>query len=218
MIQFSQCFKVSRTVALLFLAMTVVYSHAQVTLEVQPGLTIPDSKLPWALDSYQGTPQLVPIHRADLSANQHAASIMLGEMKMSIELQGPTSPIQLHGKTPAIYVYIDPEQDKQGIGSNFGGWSFSIVRVLQQKKKRVVETLSNSAFHGPKSSSNQVDCDIAPVSNHWYHIQPKAPMQEGEYALLGQLHREREPAYAVWDFGINLSAPNEADVVVAAAH
>ncbi|HEX9200126.1 MAG TPA: hypothetical protein VF865_11250 [Acidobacteriaceae bacterium] len=209
-------------IATVFLLLSAVFlgpdrTLAQTALQVEPGLTISDSSIPWALETYQSKRQLVPFHRSDPSVNSHVAQTLLFSPKMSIELRGANSANQLHDVNPCFYLYVDPDQDRQGIGSNVEGWSFTLVRALHKGSKRIIETLSVPAFSGSKVKSTVIESDIVRMPDHWYRIQPKAPLQPGEYILLATWKSandsRRPPTATIWDFGINPSAPNEADAV-----
>jgi hypothetical protein len=129
---------------------------------------------------------------------------------MSIELRGATSANQLHDADLRLYLFVDPDQDKQGIGSNVEGWTFTLVRAQTKGTKRIIETLSNSALGGPKLKSTVIDSELVRMPNHRYRILSKAPLQTGEYVLLASWNsadnRRHAPAITIWDFGINPSA------------
>jgi hypothetical protein len=197
---------------------------AQASMEVEPGLTIPDSKTPWALETYQGNRQLVPIHHSDVIVNQHAGANFAGSLagsffykpKMTSELNGLNSRNQLHSESPVIYLLMDEDQDEGGDGKSSDSWSFIIVRAEQEKDKRIVDRIAVTQISGSvKRKTEVIDADVTQLPNHWYRIQPKAGMSEGEYALLPVWKAKGTSSTVVWDFGINLSAPNEKDAIVA---
>jgi hypothetical protein len=204
-------------ICLLLISLSTACTPAltQTTLQIAPGLTIPDSSVPWALETYQGRRQLVPLHRSDPSVNSRAAILLTG--KMSIELRGAASANQLHDTNLRLYLFVDPDQDKQGIGSNVEGWTFTLVRAQTKDSNRIIETVSTSGFGGPKLKSTVIESDNVRMPGHWYRIQSKAPLQPGEYVLLATWNSANDdrhaPGTTIWDFGINSSAPNEADAV-----
>ena len=213
-------------VCLLLAAPFAITRHvlAQTSMEVEPGLTIPDSKTPWALETYQGKRQLVPIHHSDVSTNQHPGANLAGSLagsffykpKLTSELNGSKSRNQLHSQSPVIYFLMDEDQDEGGSGKSAESWSFVIVRAEQEKDKRIVDRIAVTQVKGTVQRKTEViDADATQLPNHWYRIQPKAPMPEGEYALLAVWKPTGASSTVVWDFGINLSAPNEKDVIPA---
>jgi hypothetical protein len=214
------------TLCLLLLALAVASGRtlAQTSLQVEPGLTIPDSKTPWALENFQGKKQLVPIHHSEVTLNRHSGANFAGSLaesffykpKLTSELKGLNSRTQLHSQTPVIYLLIDTDQDEAGDGKSADSWSFILVRAQQDKDKdkRVIDSLAFTQFTGnAKRKMEVIETDTTQMPNHWYRIQPKTAMPEGEYALLPVWKAKGTSSTMVWDFGINLNAPNEADVV-----
>jgi hypothetical protein len=212
---------------LLLSAVFAAPSHtlAQTTLQVEPGLTIPDSKTPWALETFRGNKQLVPIHHSEVTLNRHSGSNFAGSLaesffykpKLTSELKGLNSRTQLHSQTPVIYLLIDTDQDEAGDGKSSDSWSFILVHAQQDKDKdkRIIDSLAFTQLTGnAKRKVDVIETDTTQMPNRWYRIQPKMAMPEGEYALLPVWKAKGTSSTMVWDFGINLSAPNETDVVV----
>lgn len=210
------------SIVLLVIAATA--GIAQSRMQVEPGLTIPDAKTPWALETYEGKRQLVPIHHSDADVNHHLGRNLVSGMteplffkqKLTIELKGLNSRNQLHSNRPVIYFLVDEDLDESGNGTSGDYMSFVIVQAKQGKDDRIVDSMKLNAI-GTKAVGREgvIDSDSVQLPNHWYRIEPKQMMPEGEYALLAVFKKSRMPSTTVWDFGINLKAPNEKDAIIA---
>ncbi len=212
---------------LLAVFFTGSYTFAQTALEIEPGLTIPNAKTPWALEAYQGSRQLVPIHHSTVTVNRHTGSNLAGAVygsvffkpKMTTELNGINSRNQLHTATPVFYLLLEEDEDTGAPAKDSDAPTFVINRVKQLQDKRVVDRLAVNAFTGKGPHAiDQIEVDTKQLKDGWLQITPKAPMAEGEYAILPIPKTSGAYSMVVWDFGVNLSAPNEKDVIPAAQH
>lgn len=87
------------------------FLHAQ-SLTVAPGLTISNGGVPWALDTFQGKSELVPIHHSTVEVNNHkganVAESLAGSFfykpKLTVELAGLRARTVLHAAQPSIYL------------------------------------------------------------------------------------------------------------------
>ncbi len=82
-----------------------------------PGLNLPDFEGVFALDSYQGQPQLLELQQdaGDLNKNIKrnvltSAINPLASAKQAIELPGEHAPVQVHQSRPAIFINMAPDQ------------------------------------------------------------------------------------------------------------
>jgi hypothetical protein len=199
-------------------------ADAQSTLDVEHGLTIPNDRTPWAVDTYQDRPQLVPIHHSTVAVNRHTGVNVAGSVagsifykpKLTTELDGMHSRTQLHGKTPILYLLIEADQDPGGEGKDADLHTYAIVRAAQLKNRRVVDSLSYTQLTGNAKRHGQfIETSTTQMPGGWTRIEPKAPMDEGEYCLLPIPKAGGTYATVVYDFGIDLAAPNEKDAIPA---
>ena len=192
--------------------------RAQYTLEVQPGLTIPNSDVPWALEIYQSTPQLVPIHQAKSYVDTHilANSVPLNfKNHFTFELRGLHAETQLHSATPLIYTLVETDLDPKWKIKSSDSLTFAIVEAKPIKTSRVIDDLIATGL-APHATSKTpfIDVEITQRPDKWYCIKPKSPLKEGEYALLA-IRKNGFPMKQVFDFRIDFSALNSKDAVVA---
>jgi hypothetical protein len=199
-------------------------ADAQSTLDVEHSLKIPNDRTPWAVDTYKDRSQLVPIHHSTIAVNRHIGANVAGSVAGSIfykprlttELDGMHSRTQLHGKTPILYLLIESNQDPGGEGRDADVHTFAIVRAVQHKNKRVVDSLSYTQLTGnAKRHGEFIETSTTQMPGGWIRIEPKAPMDEGEYCLLPIPKSVGSYATVVYDFGIDPAAPNEKDAIPA---
>ena len=53
---------------------------AQEKPEAAPGLRVPGTAMPYALDSFAGKPELIPIQHSNVSGNNHAGTNVAGQL------------------------------------------------------------------------------------------------------------------------------------------
>ncbi len=85
--------------------------------EVAKGLELPDEDGVFALDTFQGTPELVELMPVDLNMNaktRHGVSTLnpLAAQKASLELAGAHAKVHLHVNDPAIYLSLNVNDDR----------------------------------------------------------------------------------------------------------
>jgi len=93
---------------------------------VAPGLRLPPEGGVYALDTYLNEPQLVPLDQTSGEINRHTGHNVLRQVmnpvsgaKHTVEIDGPSSKLQVHAAAPAIYINIDASQeDAEGPGSS----------------------------------------------------------------------------------------------------
>jgi hypothetical protein len=199
-------------------------SHAE--LEVEPGLTIPNSKTPWAVDEFENHRQLVPIHHSTVTVNRHSSANVAGSLagsifykpKLTTELDGSSSRNQLHSGRPVFYLLFDEDQDPGGQGKSLDHFDIVISRVEAKKDKRVIDQLAFTQLTGnAKRTDSFVEIETTLMTDGWLRIEPKGPVPEGEYVLLPVPKQNGTFATTVWDFGIHASAPNAKDAIQAAS-
>jgi hypothetical protein len=196
--------------------------------EVATGLELPDEDSVFALDTYEGKPELVELPPNDLAvdAKTHHGLSSLNPMagaRAAIELPGAHAKIHLHVNDPSIYLSlnvtdqtehvlshattVDTGGAKEAVSHKHGAHSarsgFAIVKVDERRAVRVVGSI-RMARDGTLSQ----DEDIIPTKveqvagKHWLKLTPSKPLLIGEYALV-EILSPSDISQTVWDFRID---------------
>jgi len=213
--------------------------RAALTPEVAKDLRLPEEDSTLALDTYRGTPELVPLAQTDSDLNRNtghnllkAAVNPLSAAHPIVTLKGETSPVQLHVKDPVLYLRIGDESvgntagtpltvDTHGATSRIpndpGGGSpdsrYVIVRTDVRTGARVV-----FSFRIPLLGTGQHQEDVVETTTellpggHWLKVTPKEPLDFGEFALM-EVISAKAVNLGVWDFGVHPVSPENRDII-----
>jgi hypothetical protein len=201
--------------------------------EVAKGLELPDEDGVFALDTYQGTPELVELTPVDLNMNsktRHGINTLnpLSASKASLELEGQHAKVHLHVNDPAIYLSLNVTDDvepvlshavtidtshakadnaaKHGAHSDKSG--FAIVRVDERRAVRIVGSIKVSLTGQVTQDENVIPAKVEVVpGKHWLRIQPEQPLTIGEYALV-EILSASGINQSVWDFRVDPATPD----------
>jgi hypothetical protein len=213
--------------------------RAALTPEVAKDLHLPEEDSTLALDTFRGTPELVPLAQTDSDLNRNtghnllkAAVNPLSAAHSIITLKGEASPVQLHVKDPVLYLRIGDETvgntsgtaltvDTHGattrIPNDPGGGSptsrYVIVRTDVRTGARVI-----ASFRIPLLGTGQRQEDVVETTaellpgGHWLKITPKEPLDFGEFALM-EVISDKAVNLGVWDFGVHPVSPENRDII-----
>jgi hypothetical protein len=199
--------------------------------EVARGLNLPDQDGVFALDTYHGTPELVPLNSddIDLGAKAHHGITSLNPMagaRSRLELDGEHAKVHLHVSEPSFFLSLDTPHaadEKEPVlsnpitvktvseeaikGRNYGAHSatshFAVVHLDERIAMRFVGPVEVS-----QSGTVVGDPNVIPVKvqmlpgGRWLHVTPERPMIIGEYALV-EILSPTEMSPSVWDFQVN---------------
>jgi hypothetical protein len=168
--------------------------------EVMPGLALPDEDGVFALDHYEGKPELVELVSSDLNTNQKTRRGVgllnpLAALKMNLELDGAHARVHLHTGAPVLYLSLAGREEAEP--------GFALVRLDERRAVRVVGAI-HLGLNGKVTQSENVIPTKAEVleGQHWLRIEPTAKLAVGEYALVEILSPE-EMNQSVWDFRVD---------------
>ncbi len=213
--------------------------RAALTPEVAKDLRLPEEDSTLALDTFRGTPELVPLAQTDSELNRNTAHNLLkaavnplSAAHQIVQLKGESSPVQLHVKDPALYLRIGDETvgstagtpltvDTHGATSHIpndpGGGSpnsrYVIVRADVRTGARVI-----ASFRIPLLGSGQHQEDVVETTTellpggHWLKVTPTQPLDFGEFALM-EVISNKAVNLGVWDFGVHPVAPENKDII-----
>ncbi len=206
------------------------------TPEVAPDLRLPEEDSVLVLDTYRGTPELVPLPQQGSDLNKETAHAVL---KMAInpassphrlfEVPGGSADIQIHVPDPVFYVRLGKIDDADPGGAFIvetaphaagrevpaGGAESSdyiVERLDARRDSRIVDSFRIAAL-GSKPQPDVVELKAEPLpGGHWLRLTPVAPLDFGEYALIEVLNG-REVNANVWDFGVHSAAPESVEAL-----
>jgi len=185
--------------------------------EVAKGLELPDEDGVFALDTFEGNPELVEMLPTELNANtksKHGLATLnpMAGAKASLELDGAHAKVHFHVNDPTIYLSLNARDDAEQVVShamtvNTGGAqdvaSRKHGRVDERRAIRVV-----GAIHMSPSGAVTQDEDVIPTKvdvlpgKHWLKITPAQQLTIGEYALV-EIISGSDINQSVWDFRVD---------------
>jgi hypothetical protein len=196
--------------------------------EVAKGLELPDEDGVFALDTFQGSPELVEMLPSELNANtksKHGLNTLnpMASTNASLELDGAHAKVHFHVNDPTIYLSLNARDDAEEVTThsmivNTGGAKevasrkhgahsttsgFAIVRVDERRAIRVV-----GAIHMSPNGTVTQDESVIPTKvevlpgKHWLKITPAQQLTIGEYALV-EILSASDINQSVWDFRVD---------------
>ena len=195
--------------------------------EVATGLELPDEDGVFALDTFQGMPELVELTATEMSTSLKGRKGLgalnpLAGQNVNLTLDGAHSRIHLHVNDPAIYLSLDSGDNngpslsqaitvntstakavngKHGARSSQSG--FAIVRVDERNALRIVGAVQMSGNGTVTQDENVVPAKVEVLpGKHWIRVQPERPLSIGEYALV-EILSANDVSQSVWDFRVD---------------
>ncbi len=196
--------------------------------EVAKGLELPDEDSVFALDTYEGTPELVELPPNDLAvdAKTHHGLSTLNPMagaRAAIELPGAHAKVHLHVNEPEIYLSlnvtdraehvlshamtVDTGGAKDAVNHKHGAHSaqsgFAIVKVDERRAVRIVGSIRMGRDGTISQNEDVIPTKVEEVpGKHWLKLTPGKPLMIGEYALV-EILSSSDISQTVWDFRID---------------
>ena len=207
--------------------------------QVAENLQLPEEDSVVALDTFQGTPELVPLPQQNSDLNRETAHMVLGK-----EINPQASPhdlfflkderadVQLHVPDPQFFVHLD---DSKAGSSTSGGGGFTvdtggqtgratpgggspgsryvIERVDVRRGERVVGSFVLRSLSSGISQADLIETHVEPLpGGQWERVTPRQPLAFGEYVLVEVLS-DRAVNSSVWDFGVHPTAKENDEAV-----
>jgi len=191
---------------------------------VAPGLSIPNTKTPWALDHFDGRDQLVPIHHSNVDVNNHAGANIAGSLaksffykpKWTVELGGEHSNCHLHVGKPTFYLHSEEEESSPEDVAKGLTYEWVIVRARIDKDRRVfTEARVNQLNHKTTREVDTIPATLTHLDNGWIRIVPEKELEVGEYAVMRIPGSAKFFSEQVFDFGLDPSSSNVTDSISA---
>jgi hypothetical protein len=212
-------------------------ARAARTPTIAPDLRLPEEDSVLALDTFQATPELVPLPQQATDLNKETAHAV---QKIAInpassahriaDMRGSKSEIQLHVADPVFYVRIGSDDtfipsgsaitvDTHGAstagratpGAGAPGSTYVIERVDVRYDSRQVDSFRIMQLGTGHSQPDVIEMKAEPLpGGQWLKLTPLAPLEFGEYALIEVLS-SHELNLDVWDFGVHPTAPENVE-------
>src|ERR1700758_3005562 len=142
--------------------------------EVAPGLVLPDAGHEWALDKFDGQPQLVQLKFTAIRSNNHLASNMVKsnlappfvyKPKATWEIPDSAAVVRLHTGTPTIF-FVSPYDIEDAANPNVTWDSLALIRLQVHKDRRVVSTTAYTQITGKaQRSEDRVETVTEKIGN-----------------------------------------------------
>jgi len=204
---------------------------------IAPDLRLPEEVSVVALDTFQGTPELVPLPQQGSDLNKETAHAV---QKIAInpssaahrieDLRFSKSDIQLHVADPVFYVRIGNDDTAIPSGSSItvdthgassagratpGGGAASSSYVIERVDVRY-DSRQVDSFRILQLGMGHAQPDVIEMKaeflpgDQWLKLTPLVPLEFGEYALIEVLS-SHELNLDVWDFGVHPTAPENVE-------
>ncbi len=206
-------------------------ARAAQTPEISKDLRLPEEDSVLVLDTFQGTPELVPLPQYGSELNRETAhAVTKKEINPAssphdlLLLKDERADVQLHVAEPAFYVRLNSgDPGASGAGAAFvvdtqgqagratpGGGSaesgYVIEHVDVRQGARAVSSLRLSRLGTGKAQTDVIEVKAEPLAGGvWLKLTPTQPLEFGEYALMEVLN-DRAVNANVWDFGVHPTA------------
>jgi hypothetical protein len=213
--------------------------RAALTPEVAKDLRLPAQDSVLALDTFRGTPELVPLGQNDSDLNRNTGHNILRAVINPLsaphqvaQLKGERSYVQLHVASPAFYIRIGNEDDtptggtpltvnthgassaiKADPSSGSSSSRYVIVRADVRAGVRNIASFRIGLLGGVQPQEDVVETasEVLP-GGHWMKLTPRQPLDFGEYALM-EVISDKVVNLSVWDFGVHPVAPENRDAI-----
>jgi len=213
--------------------------RASLTPEVAKDLRLPQEDSVLVLDTFHGTPELVPLAQTDSDLNRNTGHNILRAVinPMSsphqvAQIKGEKSYVQLHVAAPVFYIRIGDDTNvptggtpltvdthgastaiKSDPSSGSASSRYVIVRADVRTGVRDIASFRIGLLGGvqPQEDVVETTSEILP-GGHWMKLTPRQPLDFGEYALM-EVISDKVVNLSVWDFGVHPIAPENRDVI-----
>ena len=214
-------------------------ARAALTPEIAPDLRLPEEDSVLALDTFRGTPELVPMPQSASDLNKETAhAVQKGAINPAssphriTDIPRERADIQLHVPDPVFYVRINGgNQDEvvtsggtftvnthgaSGRATPSGGdanSAYVIERVDVRRDLREVDSLRIGLLGSgrPQRDIIEMKAETLP-GGHWMKLTPLRPLDFGEYALI-EILGPNAINLDVWDFGVHSDAQENVEAI-----
>ena len=195
--------------------------------EVATGLELPDEDGVFVLDNFHGTPELVELPPSDLDLNarsRHGIGVLnpMAGQHADLVLSGAHSKIHLHVNDPSFFLSLGVVDDKEPVLSepvtvhtsteglnhkpkptHSAQSGYALVKVDERNAVRIIGAIHVSPSGQVTQDENVIPANVQVMpGKHWLRINPKQPLEIGEYALV-EILSATGINQQVWDFRVD---------------
>lgn len=196
--------------------------------EVAKGLNLPDEDGVFALDTFQGTPELVELKTSELNArvkNRHGVSTLNPQAlaRANLELEGEHARVHLHVNDPVIYLSLSVPEESEPVlaspmtvdtrsmkpavnvthGAHSAASKFALVQLDERNTVRLVGALTVSGDGSAVAGDDVIPATVDELpGKHWLRVTPRNKLLIGEYALV-EIISDTQVNQQVWDFRVD---------------
>lgn len=209
--------------------------RAAYTPVVAPNLQLPQEASVIVMDTFEGTPELVPMPQQGTDLNPETAH---GVLKLGInphsaphqilELQRPQADVQLHVPDPVFFVRVGNDLPDAGGGFTVDthgasqhetpaggeeGSAYVIERLDAMQYSRILDSFKISWLNSGRPQPGIIETREQDLpGGHWLKLTPTQPLDFGEYALV-EVVSGHEVNLNVWDFGVHSAAKENVEAI-----
>lgn len=206
-------------------------ARAARTPEVAKDLRLPEENSVLVLDTFQGTPELVPLPQNGGDLNRETAhAVVKKEINPAASphdlllVEDERADVQIHVPDPVFFVRLEGEngaeeasggafvvdtEGKAGRATPSGGSNRSqyvLEHIDVRQGARALSSLRLQFLGTGRAQPGVVEMRAEPLpGGMWVKLTPSQPLEFGEYALVEVLN-DRAINAAVWDFGVHPTA------------
>ncbi len=180
--------------------------------QIAPGLRFPDKGVVWVLDGAPEKPEAVRVFHNNAKLDRHTGANIVGGLligplnkcKSTVVLPGVAAKVRVRSHSPVIFVRRTAEEEEMESSANGKAVPrhLALLKMRVDGGHRLVNTFSTWVG---KTSRHE---DLADVSTEevaggsWVKLIPRAPLPDGEYAVVQLPDDKKLFKSVIYDFGI----------------
>ena len=181
-----------------------------------PGLKVPNGNLPWALESSDGKPVLVPVHHSSITEPANVDTAGQDAPELNHTLAGPHAHTFLRSTTPTFFVHTNDRTENTGDAGRGNPTGWAMVPALPFNGNRTLRHVRfDQIAQGTACAAPLVCLTAESLPGGWLRLTPQTALAAGDYALVPVPHQSRPGVVVVYDFTIDPAAPLAKDAVQA---
>ncbi len=205
------------------------------TPEVAKDLRLPEEVAVVAMDTFRGTPELVPLAQQGSDLNRETAHTVVkvpinpsSSAHRIADIPGTAADVQLHVPDPVFFVRVGTDKDEAASGgamvvdthgaqgrevpaTSSADSTYVLERIDVRSDLRQIDSFRIAELGNGRGQRDVIELKHETLpGNHWLKLTPVEPLLFGEYALV-EIVSDKELNVAVWDFGVHPEAKENSE-------